>query len=145
MTSDADRGGVAGLVDHLFRQQAGRLVALVAAALGPRHLDLAEEVVQDALVTALHTWPHRGIPDNPPAWLLQVARNRAVDAIRRRRFQDEDQTALEAAVATSLAPSRGASGDMDAELALVFMTCHPALPAASRIALTLKVASAGSR
>ena len=140
MTADADRGGVAGLVDHLFRQQAGRLVALVAAALGPRHLDLAEEVVQDALVTALHTWPHRGIPDNPPAWLLQVARHRAVDAIRRRRFQDEDETALEAAVATSLAPSRGAGGDMDAELALVFMTCHPALPAASRIALTLKVA-----
>lgn len=140
MTADGDRGGVAGLIDHLFRQQAGRLVALVAAAVGPRHLDLAEEVVQDALVTALHTWPHRGIPDNPPAWLLQVARNRAVDAIRRRRFQDEDETALETAVATSLAPSRGAGGDMDAELALVFMTCHPALPAASRIALTLKVA-----
>ncbi|HEX5213951.1 MAG TPA: sigma-70 family RNA polymerase sigma factor [Vicinamibacterales bacterium] len=139
MTADADRGGVAGLVDHLFRQQAGRLVALVAAALGPRHLDLAEEVVQDALVSALHTWPHRGIPDNPPAWLLQVARNRALDAIRRRRFLDEDETALEAAVTSSLAPSR-ASGDMDAELALVFTTCHPALPAASRIALTLKVA-----
>ncbi len=140
MTVDTDRGGVPGLIDHLFRQQAGRLVALVAAALGPRHLDLAEEVVQDALVSALHTWPHRGIPDNPPAWLLQVARHRAVDAIRRRRFQDEDEHALEVAISTSLAPTRDATDDMDAELALVFMTCHPALPPASRIALTLKVA-----
>jgi len=134
--------GVPGLVDHLFRHESARLVSRLAAVLGPVHLDLAEEVVQEALVAALQTWPFRGVPDNPAAWLMQVARNRAIDAIRHHRFIDADESALERALAGRLgvAPDDPAHPVIDDELAIVFMTCHPALPAASRVALTLKIA-----
>src|SRR5262245_30207252 len=71
------------LVGHLFRQSAAQMVALLTRALGADRLDLAEEVVQDALVRALETWPYRGVPDNPRGWLFQVARNRALDLLRR--------------------------------------------------------------
>jgi len=71
------------LVDHLFRHQSGRLVSILTRIFGPRRLDLAEEVVQDALLKALELWPFEGIPANPSAWLIQVAKNRALDAIRR--------------------------------------------------------------
>src|ERR1700687_3182138 len=73
----------AGVVDHLFRHQSGRMIATLTRIFGPRRLDLAEEVVQDALVKALELWPFQGIPENPCAWLVQVAKNRALDAIRR--------------------------------------------------------------
>ena len=71
------------LVDHLFRNRAGQMVAWLARVFGPAHLDLAEEVVQDALVKALQQWPYSGIPDNPSGWLLAVARNGALDVLRR--------------------------------------------------------------
>lgn len=61
---------VAGLVDHLFRHQAGQMVSTLTRVFGPRHLDLAEEVVQDALLKAMQLWPYRGIPENPAAWLV---------------------------------------------------------------------------
>lgn len=129
---------VPGLVAHLFRHQAGRLVALLTRALGARHLQLAEDVVQEALIAALHTWPIRGVPDNPPAWLLQVARRRAIDVLRRdRSFADKAEPRLVAHLAHVEA---NADAELDDTLALMFMTCHPALPAESRIALTLKVA-----
>jgi len=70
-------------VEHLFRHQSGRMIATLTRIFGPRRLDLAEEVVQDALLKALELWPFQGIPENPSAWLIQVAKNRALDAIRR--------------------------------------------------------------
>ena len=69
------------LVDHLFRRAAGQMVAALTRHLGPRHLQLAEEAVQDALVSALQTWPFRGVPDRPEAWLFQVARRSAIDRL----------------------------------------------------------------
>src|SRR5262245_24602053 len=74
---------VGNLVDHLFRTSAGQMVAYLARLLGPEHLDLAEEVVQDALLKAFELWPHSGIPENPGGWLFRVARNTALDAVRR--------------------------------------------------------------
>jgi RNA polymerase sigma-70 factor (ECF subfamily) len=127
---------VAPLVDHLFRRCAGRLVSSLTRALGSHELDLAEEVVQDALVRALQVWPYRGVPQDPEGWLHRVARNRALDVLRRRgRFEESAAPArLEA-----LAPPTGPAGDAgDDELAMVFMCCHPALPFDVRIALTLR-------
>src|SRR4051812_45658985 len=71
------------LVDHLFRHSAGRMVATLTRIFGPARLDLAEDVVQEALVQALRQWPFSGVPDNPGAWLIQVAKNRALDRLRR--------------------------------------------------------------
>ena len=69
------------LVTHLFRHQAGRIVATLTRVLGSRHLDLAEDAVQDALITALQQWPYKGIPENPAAWLAVAAKNRALNLI----------------------------------------------------------------
>ncbi len=102
------------LVEHLFRHQAGRMVSTLTRILGPRNLQLAEDVVQEALVRALELWPHRGIPANPSAWLIEVARNRALDVLRREASlaakADELTRVFSAAIA-------GAEG-MDDQLAL---------------------------
>src|SRR5689334_10225133 len=71
------------LVDHLFRREAGRMGAALTRVFGAENLALAEDVVQDSLIQALRTWPFRGVPENPGGWLMQVARNRALDLVRR--------------------------------------------------------------
>src|SRR5688572_28187388 len=75
--------GTDSLVDHLFRRHSARIVATLTRVFGSRHLDLAEDVVQDALIKALQLWPFQGIPENPAAWLTLVAKNRALDLLRR--------------------------------------------------------------
>src|SRR5213082_4297989 len=71
------------LVEHFFRHEFGRIVAVLTRSLGVRRLDLVEDVVQAALVQALEAWSRRGIPDDPAGWLYRTARNLAVDALRR--------------------------------------------------------------
>ena len=135
------------MIDHLFRSRAGQMVAYMTRLLGPEHLDLAEEVVQEALLKALGAWPFTGIPDNPSGWLFRVARNLAIDAVRHRNLaiQKSEAFAAEqiraAAGPTVLNPDVG--GDLeeqlrDDELHMVLMCCHPALPPEARVALSLK-------
>jgi RNA polymerase sigma-70 factor (ECF subfamily) len=107
--------------------------------------DLAEEAVQDAFISALETWPDRGIPDNPGAWITTTARNRAIDRLRRRkRLTEKTETlAREAALESDLrAIDSGTSEDAmhiaDDRLRLIFTCCHPALALEARIALTLR-------
>jgi RNA polymerase sigma factor (sigma-70 family) len=127
---------VDALVEHLFRHGAGQMVSRLACWLGSARLDLAEEAVQDALVRALETWPFGDVPAEPRAWLFQVARHRAIDLIRHdaslRGKLDPltDHPSLEADVRDATLG--------DDELAMMFMSCHPLLPHAGRIALTLK-------
>src|SRR5881227_303687 len=73
------------LVEHFFRHEFGRLVAVLVRSLGVRRLDLVEDVVQAALVQALETWSRRGVPEDPAGWLYRTARNLAIDALRRER------------------------------------------------------------
>jgi RNA polymerase sigma-70 factor (ECF subfamily) len=133
-----------GLVDHLFRERSGQMVAWLTRIFGPAHLELVEEVVQDALVKALQQWPYSGVPQNPGGWLFRVARNGALDALRRR-------TAFEgraAQIAAELTRDAGARfddstiGDLlrDDELRMVFLCCHPGIPRDARVALSLKTA-----
>jgi RNA polymerase sigma-70 factor (ECF subfamily) len=135
-------GGAAlgGLVDHLFRHAAGQMVSTLARLLGPHRLELAEEAVQEALAEALEVWAYRGVPDNPRGWLFQVARNRALDRLRRENVFLGKAEAL-AALSESVSEPAGAGGLGDDELIMMFMCCHPALPAPARIALTLKLVS----
>lgn len=131
------------LVDHLFRRESSRLVARLTRAFGSEHLQLAEDVVQEALLTALRQWPYRGVPDDPAAWLWRVARNRALDVLRRgtswRSREAEVARTLDALRPTS--SSAEPSAVADDELALVFLCCHPALPRDAQVALTLKTAA----
>jgi predicted RNA polymerase sigma factor len=73
------------LSDHLFRQEAGRMVAVLTRIFGVRNLALAEDVVQDAFCRAIEVWSFRGVPENPSAWLIATAKHRALDILRRER------------------------------------------------------------
>jgi RNA polymerase sigma-70 factor (ECF subfamily) len=134
------------LVDHLFRRQAGQMVATLTRTLGSRHLTIAEDAVQEALLTALQQWPFRGVPDNPEAWLFQVARNRALDRLRHGRMAADKEPAIARESAgvelPSVAPLLRAELPAvdDDQLGLLFLTCHPAVPADARVALALKPA-----
>lgn len=127
---------VGHLVDHLFRREAGRMVAVLTRIFGPAHLDLAEDVVQEALAQALRTWPFHGVPANPAAWLIQVAKNRALDALRRDASLDRREEEIRSwAASPAEEPGRE---DLDDQLRMIFICCQPAVPPEARVALTLK-------
>src|SRR5580692_4821006 len=82
---------VSSVVEHLFRHEAGKMVAILTGIFGVEHLTLAEDVVQEALARALQTWPFYGVPKNPSAWIMQVSRNLALDVVRRQKtFRDKE-------------------------------------------------------
>ena len=124
----------AGVVDRLFRREAGRAVATLIRITGD--FDLAEEVVQEAFETALRTWTERGVPDNPGAWIVTTARNRAIDRIRRERVGHEKTAAAEQL--RELETMEDGSTIPDERLRLIFTCCHPALATEARVALTLR-------
>jgi RNA polymerase sigma-70 factor (ECF subfamily) len=134
------------LLDHLFRRQAGRIVAWLARLLGPARLDLAEDMAQEAMLRAMQAWPLQGVPQNPEAWLFRVAHNAALDALRREgRFETSEGLEREAAVAKPFDPAfedqiRPDFEDQirDDELRMIFMCCHPEIPREAGIALSLK-------
>jgi RNA polymerase sigma-70 factor, ECF subfamily len=130
------------LVEHLFRHQAGRMVARLTRLLGPAHVGLAEETVQEAMLRALQTWPYQGVPDNAAGWLYRVAHNVAIDAVRRDTTFGEKTDALVAELTRSsgVAPDDADLEEQlrDDELRMIFMCCHPALPREASVALSLK-------
>ncbi|HZU37262.1 MAG TPA: sigma-70 family RNA polymerase sigma factor [Gemmataceae bacterium] len=132
------------LVEHLFRHQAGQMLAALTHTFGVENLDLAEEVVQEALLQALQQWRFHGIPDNPRAWLIRAARNKALDVLRRqaslRRKEPELERRLKERQEKTTEPPD--TGELeDEQLAMIFLCCEPALPAEARVALTLKAVS----
>src|SRR5947207_8904565 len=106
-----------------------------------RDVGLAEELAQDALVAALEQWPVSGVPENPGAWLMAAAKHRAIDHLRRIKLLDRKHeelgVRLEPAAPEPEEPAEGEIGDN--MLRLIFMTCHPALAAEARVALTLRL------
>ncbi len=130
------------LLEHLFRHQSGRMVAHLTRLLGPAHIDLAEEAVQETMVRALQSWPYQGVPENAPAWLFRVAHNLAIDTLRRNRMMGEKTDAMVAELSRSGAalPNHPEIEEQlrDDELRLIFMCCHPEIPQESRVALSLK-------
>src|ERR1700722_11379244 len=136
------------LVDHLFRQEFGRMVSRLARILGAPRLAMAEDAVQYAMLQALQLWPYQGAPEYPQAWLAKVAYHRALDVLkneRRLRFYDDEKeialrNKLEELQATGITEALRSSREVaDERLALIFMCCHPTLPRPSSVALTLKV------
>jgi RNA polymerase sigma-70 factor, ECF subfamily len=131
-------GRAARSLEAVFREDRGRLLALLAARFGD--LDLAEEVVSDAMEAALQRWPVDGVPDKPLAWLLTVARRKALDRIRRDRAHAARLAALrvEADRAAAAPVEPGFDDIPDERLRLFFTCCHPALPPEARTALMLR-------
>lgn len=130
------------LADHLFRREAGKMVAMLTNAFGAQHLQLAEDVVQDTLMQACATWV-QGIPPSPVAWLYRIARNKAIDALRRSSFSQQHDFAAEAS-AHLLKGSylMNDSGDealvSDDLLRMMYACSHPAIAAEGATALILK-------
>jgi RNA polymerase sigma factor (sigma-70 family) len=130
-------------IEAVFRIESPRLIAVLARIV--RDVGLAEELAQDAFVAALERWPASGMPDNPGAWLMATARNRAIDRLRRRQrlerkheelgreFEAERDGAVAALEATLDDPVG------DDLLRLIFTACHPVLPTEARVALTLRL------
>ncbi len=128
------------LAEGLFRQEAGRLVAALTAHLGTHHLQLAEDVVQEALVRALQTWPYRGVPDNPAAWLTQTAKNLALDHLRREQRWNTKQDSIAAEHHRWLSTPADESHDSFADdtLRMMFVCFHPQLSIEAQTALALR-------
>ncbi len=131
----------------VWRIESAKIVGAVARMV--RDIGLAEELAQDALVSALEHWPLDGVPDNPGAWLMRVAKNRALDHLRHSRMQAEkleqigqDLEAQEALVVPDFVDALDAARQDeigDDLLRLIFTACHPVLPTEARVALTLKL------
>ena len=128
------------VADDLFRHEGARLVASLAAHLGTHRLQLAEDVVQEALVRALQTWPYRGIPENPAAWLTLTAKNLALDALRRERNWQRKEAQITVEQERWLTRDEEASEHelSDDTLRMLFVCFHPQLSTEAQLALALR-------
>jgi RNA polymerase sigma-70 factor (ECF subfamily) len=136
---DARSGVVA---EDFFRHEGARLVAILTGQLGVHRLQLAEDVVQEALVRALQTWPYRGVPENPAAWLTMTAKNIALDFLRReQRFHDKQPGIVDEQERWLSSPpgeSGESEGIADDRLRMMFVCFHPQLSPESQTALALR-------
>jgi RNA polymerase sigma factor (sigma-70 family) len=128
------------ITENLFRSEGARILASLVAHLGPQRLQLAEDVVQEALVRALQTWPYRGLPDNPAAWLTQTAKNLALDSIRREKSWAEKEPSIAAAQERWLSSSEVDADEHlpDDTLRMLFVCFHPMLSVEAQTALALR-------
>ena len=135
---------VTEVVEHFFRHESGKMTATLTRTFGIEHLNRAEDVVQETLIRALQTWPYYGIPTNPSAWITQVAKNLAVDLIRRdkifRNKENQISHLMEqiSADAKSTDTEARPDGIPDNRLRMMFTCCHPRIPPEMQVALALK-------
>lgn len=133
-------------LERLARRERGRLVADLVHRLGAGRLQMAEDVVQDAVVAAMATWPFKGMPENPAAWLNRVARNKAYDRLRKQGRETalpdyEEAPELEPEATDAGAGQLFGAEVTDPELKLMFLCCQPAIAQEDQLMLTLKVVS----
>jgi RNA polymerase sigma factor (sigma-70 family) len=145
-----------GAIDAVWRIESAKLIAGLTRIV--RDVGLAEDLAQEALLIALEEWPRTGVPDNPAAWLMQTAKHRAIDQLRRHSMLDRKHEELGRAVAVREMEVPDLEGALDASLdagagtriptqpdtdddllRLIFMTCHPVLSTEGRVALTLRL------
>jgi len=119
------------------------MTAYLTRLLGSARLDLAEEIVQEAMLRALQTWPYQGVPENPPAWLFRTARNAAMDVVRHESMAERKQPNVKAQMEWDPGPldDELLNDNLgDDELRMIFMCCHPEIPRDASVALSLKIA-----
>jgi RNA polymerase sigma factor (sigma-70 family) len=132
-----------GAIEAVWRIESARLIGGLIRVV--RDLGLAEDLAQEALVAALERWPETGVPDNPGAWLMATARNRAIDQLRRRQMLERTQGAVEDGASTGAPPAPPEIEALldeqvgDDLLRLVLIACHPVLSTEARVALTLRL------
>lgn len=133
------------LVDHLFRHESGKMIAVLTRIFGIHNLQLVEDVVQETFLKALQLWKYPPLPANPRAWLMQVAKNATIDLIRRQQkaafLSDEVSARLEADTTQTIEQFFLDTEIADSQLRMIFTCCHPALHPEDQVALTLKTVS----
>ena len=140
----ASAAKVTDVVEHFFRHEAAKMTSTLTRIFGLEHLNRAEDVVQETLIRALQTWPYYGIPKNPSAWMTQVAKNLALDLIRRdkifRNKENEIAHLMEQISADGESTDTEARPDgiADDRLRMMFTCCHPCIPPEMQVALALK-------
>ncbi|HEV2464085.1 MAG TPA: sigma-70 family RNA polymerase sigma factor [Acidobacteriaceae bacterium] len=133
------------LGEHFFRHEFGRIVATLTRLFGVCNLALAEDVTQDAFCRAMETWKLRGLPENPSAWLMTTAKNRALDILRRERtvrtFEPELTRFLESewTLAPTVEEAFSAYAVKDSQLRMMFSCCHPRVSEEAQVALVLYI------
>ncbi len=142
MTDDHHHQQAKRTVDAVWRMESAKVIAILTRLV--RDVGLAEELAQDALVTALEQWPRDGVPDKPAAWLVATAKHRAIDRIRREQMQARKHEEI----GRELLEEEQAMPDFDSALdddigddllRLIFISCHPVLSKEARLALTLRL------
>lgn len=132
---------VSQVVEHLFRHEGAKMVATLTGIFGVEHLNLAEDVVQEALARALQTWPFYGVPNNPAAWIIRASRNLALDVVRRQKtFRDKEAEIVRLMDRPEAPPDQTVFLDQeisDDRLRMMFVCCHPVVPEEARVALAL--------
>ena len=125
-------------IEHFYREEFGRILASLIRALGD--FDLAEDAAQDAFASAVEQWPRDGLPENPRAWVIGVARHKAIDRLRRQgRFNDRREELIRMAESGGDGEESDTSSALpDERLRLIFTCCHPALADDARVALSLR-------
>ncbi len=134
------------LTDHLFRNEAKKMVSVLTKIFGTENLQTAEDVVQDTLIQAMQVWKLKGIPDNPSAWLFRVAKNKAIDIIRRNKhsvqfdFSDNEKILLtsEYTLAATMDNFWKEEIIKDDLLRMMFACSHPEISKENQITLMLK-------
>lgn len=135
--------GPAQLVEHFFRHETGRLHGALVRLMGVHNLTLAEDVAQEAMLRALHSWSMGGIPANPSAWITRVAMNLGRDAMRHQRMSGSKESAiithLEQMAPTPAVAMEGVQEIRDDALRLLFVCSHPSIAPDAQVVLALKV------
>lgn len=143
MESDQNNKDINLLVAHLFRHESGKILSVLTRFLGIQQLEVAQDIVQDTLLQAMNAWRFN-MPDNPPAWLYRVAKNKAIDHLRREKnFREigpryayliKSEYELAATVTNLFLENE----IQDSQMRMIFACCHPSIPEESQIALVLK-------
>lgn len=129
------------MVEHLFRHEGAKMVATLTGIFGVEHLNLAEDVVQEALARALQTWPFYGVPQNPAAWIMRASRNLALDVVRRQKvFREKEAEIVRLMDRPDAPPDQMVILEeeiADDRLRMMFVCCHPVVPAEAQVAVAL--------
>ena len=130
------------LIPHLFRTEFARITAVLCGRFGIANVELAEDLTSETFLAALNTWPYKGVPQNPQAWLYTVAKNKARNVLNRQKLHDDKILAVlqeETLEHQEMDLDLSEANIIDSQLQMLFAVCHPAIPAEGQIGLALRV------
>ncbi len=139
-----DENKISNKIEHLFRHEYGKLVSVLTKAFGTSNMELAEDVVQEAMLEALNKWTYNGVPDNPIGWVYKVAKYKAVNILNREKYKREYTSEVarhlqsEDTLESTLKHIFSEKEIADDQLRMIFTCCHPSISSDSQVALTLK-------